>query len=162
MCYCQSGYFYDEYYSLCMPRKKVMQNCTSTYECIDNAYCTAESIYSASKFCQCSPSYYYDASLNSCINMETYGTTCTSKTCDYNLGLYCLLNTNIYKCSCNPDYFWTGSRCQLSQVYLETCTISGTSNSCRASRNLNCNPTNYKCECSFSKPTYNTTYADCQ
>lgn len=152
VCYCQTGYYYDDYLTRCISRKLPYQNCTQTYECINDAYCVTESVYSASKSCQCIPGYYFDKSTSSCVALLTFGGICTSTACNNNFGLYCLLNTNTYKCSCLPDFFWNGNKCQLTYAYGETCTSNSYSaNSCRASRNLNCNPLTLVCECAYSK-----------
>jgi hypothetical protein len=146
ICYCNTDYYYDEYMSKCNRFKRPTANCSSSHECITNAYCALDS-YSTSYVCVCLPGYYYSNSLDTCTLSSTHNQACSSSSCDSLKSLQCINSV----CVCEDEYYWNGSECQLTKVYNEACSTTPVDN-CRASRNLFCNGAN--CACLAASPTY--------
>ena len=142
-CVCRKGFIFDEYYSRCKRVKTIMSTCSKSYECIANSVC-ASSELTYSKQCTCVPGYYFEDDMAQCVPQLNHGAICSQNhACNLYLGLHCSIGKN---CTCQADYFWNYSNCELSYTYGESCN-STMAESCRVSRSLYCNANTSKCEC---------------
>ena len=100
-------------------------SCSSTSQCVTNAYCVKSS-GSNTGSCQCATNYYYDSTVSTsqCNARLAYGSACTTSTqCITSAGLTCISGT----CGCNSNtYFYntTSLRCQYLKVYIEKLSIT--------------------------------------
>ena len=83
--------------------------CTTTSNCIANAYCNI--ISGRAGVCTCINTYYFDTSSATCLQSVTFNKSCSSNDqCLSTISLTCISNI----CQCNSKQFWnyTALECQ--------------------------------------------------
>ena len=102
--------------------------CSSSGDCIANAYCLMASQASVG-ICSCVTSYYFDTATSACLTRVTAYQPCTY---DYQCLEYKRLKCTSGTCQCPSTMFWNSTylECQFLKVPYSICTSTGSNTEC--------------------------------
>lgn len=133
VCTCLSTQFYNG--SSCVTLRSFGFSCSSTSQCIANAFCNSSNI------CTCNSGYYFDTTTGVCTLKLTYLQACTA-TVQCSTNMYCSSSA----CTCITSMYYNGISCVSRPTYGETCSPSIP---CNTALGLVC--TSNVCQCSSTQ-----------
>jgi hypothetical protein len=132
-CNCSALTYYNA--SSCIAYTSAGFACTSSAQCVTNAYCSTTNI------CTCSSAYYFDMTTGNCFLLLTYGQLCMSSVqCPTNM----LCTTS--QCLCTANTYYVSPSCVSSVSYGGACSVTV---SCDSTLGLSC--VSSVCTCSATQ-----------